>query len=257
MFLTEEEQKAYIKENYPEVTDSRINDNYWDIYCPKCKVVRGFDVVERGYTSQGTSSIHGIDFEAPRTIYFHCPVCRTYKMWILFSFSDKVEIGGKTKSVQKFYKVTSIPGEGLEEIDELPKEPPTLRTAYRQAIRAMDANAHVAAAAMFRRALQVITRDILGVPPSNLATELKATVGMEYNGVKITKSFADNAYIVKEAGNQGAHPDRDPDLLEFTQQDAEDLQKIFMELVSDLFVVPEAIKNARENFLKRRKIQHK
>jgi putative ABC transport system substrate-binding protein len=39
--------------------------------------------------------------------------------------------------------VTSIPGEGLEEIDELPADPPALRTAYRQAIRAMDANAHI------------------------------------------------------------------------------------------------------------------
>jgi hypothetical protein len=34
-----------------------------------------------------------------------------------------------------------LPSEGLEDIDELPTDPPSLRTAYRQAIRAMDANA--------------------------------------------------------------------------------------------------------------------
>jgi DNA invertase Pin-like site-specific DNA recombinase len=55
-----------------------------------------------------------------------------------------------------YFKVTSIPNEGLEEIDELPQNPPSLRIAYRQAIRATDANAQLAAAAMFRRALQVI-----------------------------------------------------------------------------------------------------
>jgi Domain of unknown function (DUF4145) len=93
----------------------------------------------------------------------------------------------------------------------------------------MDANALIAAAAMFRRALQVITRYLIGARPGNLANELNEVVGRPYNGVTITQNFADVGYIVKEAGNQGAHPDRDPDLLDFTAQDAEDLQRIFME----------------------------
>jgi hypothetical protein len=59
---------------------------------------------------------------------------------------------------------------------------------------------------------------------------------------------------VKEAGNQGAHPDKDPDLLDFAAQDAEDLQRIFMELVSELFIIPEATKKAKAEFLSRRKI---
>jgi hypothetical protein len=107
---------------------------------------------------------------------------------------------------------------------------------------------------MFRRALQVITRDLLGVKPGNLAAELRQVVGRNYNGITVTNTFAQVGYIIKEAGNQGAHPDEDPDLLEFTQQDAEDLQNIFMELVSDLFIVPEAIQKAKTDFLARRKI---
>jgi hypothetical protein len=43
-----------------------------------------------------------------------------------------------------YFKVTSIPNERLEEIDELPQNPPSLRIAYRQAIRATDANARLA-----------------------------------------------------------------------------------------------------------------
>jgi hypothetical protein len=118
----------------------------------------------------------------------------------------------------------------------------------------MDANAPLAAAAMFRRALQVVTRDVLGAKPGNLANELREVVGKEFNGVKITANFSDVGYIIKEAGNQGAHPDADPDLLTFTAQAAEDLQRVFLELVSDLFIVPAAIKKSREDFLARRKI---
>jgi uncharacterized protein DUF4145 len=109
-------------------------------------------------------------------------------------------------------------------------------------------------AAMFRRALQVITRDILGAKPGNLANELREVVGKNFNGVTITQNFADVGYIVKEAGNQGAHPDADTDLLNFTAQDADDLKAVFMELVGELFVVPAAIAKAKSEFLDRRKI---
>ena len=257
MFSSEEDQKLYIKENYPEITDSRIDDNHWDLFCSECKIVRGFQVISRGYTTNETeySQIVSTDFNAPMTMFFRCPVCKTYKMWLLFRLSE-IEKGedGKDYRVRRYYRITTIPGEGLEEIEELPKEPISLRVAYRQAIRSMDANAHIAAALMFRRALQIITRDILKVTPGKLANELKSAVGIKYNGVTITNDFSDIGYIVKEAGNQGAHPDKDPDLLNFTQEDAEDLQKIFLEIVSDLFIAPEAIKKAKEDFIQRRKI---
>jgi hypothetical protein len=118
----------------------------------------------------------------------------------------------------------------------------------------MDGGAYIAGALMFRRALQVITRNILNIQPSALANELKNAVGKTYNGVKITEDFGNTGYIIKEVANQAAHPDKDPDLLDFTEQDAKDLQNIFMELVSQLFVIPEGARKAREDFLRRRKI---
>jgi uncharacterized protein DUF4145 len=150
--------------------------------------------------------------------------------------------------------VTSLPSESLEDIQELPEDPPALRTAYRQAIRPTDANAHVAAAAMFRPALQVITRNLLGATPGNLANELREVVGKSFNGATITGNFGHVGYIVKEVGNWGAHPDGAPGLLYFTADDAEDLQRIFMELVSELFIIPAAVQKARSDFLARRKI---
>ena len=257
MFDTEENQIEYIKETYPEVTDSRINDDHWDLHCPNCKTTRGFQVVQRaeGRTESDQYGIYSVDMQAPRAIYFRCPVCKTYKQWIVFKITLIEErADGKRYNVTRYYRVASLPSEGIEDVDEIPADPPALRIAYKQAIRAMDANAHIAAAAMFRRALQVITRNILGASPGNLGNELKEVVGKKFNGVNVTNDFSDVGYIIKEAGNQGAHPDKDPDLLDFTAQDAQDLHKIFMELVTDLFIVPEATKKTRSEFLKRRKI---
>ncbi|MFA5086272.1 MAG: DUF4145 domain-containing protein [Candidatus Paceibacterota bacterium] len=254
MFSSKEEQFDYIKENYPEVTDKRIDGSHWDIYCPKCKKTCGFQLVTT-ITNMDKDPYYGsfdTDCYAPVALYFRCPICKTYKQWIIYKFSIRND---KKIFEHHFFKVTSLPSEGIEDIDAIPSDPPSLRIAYKQAIRSMDANAHIAAAAMFRRALQVITREILGATPGNLANELKEVVGKKYNGGVVSQDFSDIGYIVKEAGNQGAHPDEDPDLLEFTAQDAEDLQKIFMEIISDLFIIPEAVKKSKEEFLNRRKIK--
>jgi len=255
MFESAEDLWAYVRENYIEVTDSRIDENHWDLECTKCKITRGFQVIK--YDVAGTKNklynppSFTQDYDSPITYLFRCPVCKAFKQWIVY---EKLVVAGPNEIKHHCYRVTSLPSEGIEEIDELPVNPWSLRAAYRQAIRAMDANAPLAAAAMFRRAVQVITRDVLGAKPGNLATELAQVVGKLYNGVSVTSNFADVAYIVKEAGNQGAHPDSDQDLLNFTPQDASDLQHIFMELVSELFIVPAAAKKAKAEFLARRKI---
>lgn len=259
MFKSASDLITYVCESYPEVTDRRIDDDHWDLLCPHCKVVRGFQVIAHQAFGQHLRSYNSTYFRedhhvAPRVYFFRCPVCQAFKVWLVYEFDFKNEAD---KVFKRRFRVTSLPNEGMEEIAELPADPKALRVAYRQAVRAMDANAPLAAAAMFRRALQVITREILGAKPGNLANELTQVVGKSHNGATITQSFADVGYIVKEAGNQGAHPDRDPDLLDFTPQDAEDLQRIFMELVSELFIIPAAAKKAREDFLSRRKIEQR
>jgi hypothetical protein len=221
MFKSNDELTRYVAENYPEVTDYRIDDDHWDLECTQCKIVRGFQVVRRIISGsvEGVIDPHEYtrykkfesDFSAPITYLFRCPVCKSFKHWIVYERMT-ADASAKLKLQVRRFKVTSVPSEGLENIDELPEDPPALRIAYRQAIRSMDANAHLAAAAMFRRALQVITRQILGAP------------------------------------------DKNPDLLDFSPQDADDLQSIFMELVSDLFVIPAAMAKARLEFLARRKI---
>ena len=254
MFRSMDDQREYITVNFPEVTDQRMNDDHWDLLCTRCKVVRGFQLIKREVAGHSRPAHRQWveDFSAPKTYYFRCPVCAMYKIWVVFEI--RVPDADGDLGPTRYFRVTSIPSEGMEEIEELPEQPAALRTAYRQAIRSMDANAHLAAAAMFRRALQIITRDLIGATPGNLANELREIVGKTYNGAIITTDFSANGYIVKEAGNQGAHPDQDPDLLDFSPEDAADLQDIFMQLVSDLFIAPEAVKKAKAEFLGRRKI---
>jgi hypothetical protein len=249
MFKSYADLTKYVRENFPEVTDHRMDKEHWDLPCAACKVTRGFQLVSRAIQHH-RSSYHGaygmVDRLSPVTYHFRCPVCSSFKLWILYELTFKIKKQDDEQvDTTRYFRITSLPSEGLEDINELPEKPPELRTAYRQAIRAMDANAHIAAAAMFRRAVQVITRNLLGAKPGNLANELQEVVGKTYNGVTVTANFANVGYIVKEAGNQGAHPDKDPDLLDFTAQDAQDLQAIFMELVSELFVIPEATQRKR------------
>ena len=76
MFRTRDDEEAYIIETYPEVTDHRIDSNHWDLFCADCNIVRGFQVVKTSYTSE-SGQYGGILFDAPKTIYFKCPVCGT------------------------------------------------------------------------------------------------------------------------------------------------------------------------------------
>ena len=147
MFIDPEDLKRYVVENYPEVTDSRIDDDHWDLLCPFCKITRGFQVIKRDmsgvwsrrYSPPRDPGNFDRDFDAPYTCLFRCPVCKAFKQWIVYEI--ELRTAGQGDEVESHYfRVTSVPSEGLEEIDELPEDPPSLRTAYRQAVRSMDAN---------------------------------------------------------------------------------------------------------------------
>ncbi len=262
MFKSAADQAEYIRENFIKVTSKRISDRHWDMECIHCKVVRGFDVLTENFIQHRHFAKEGEELNLPTLYLFRCPVCRGMMQWIVYAVlpAKIVKTSGQavdTADLIEYYRAMSLPASGSDDIEELPADPPQLRKAYSQAVRAMDANAPLAAVPMFRRALQIITRDILGATPGNLAGELRKLVGKQFNGATITQDFSDVGYIIKEAGNQGAHPDKDIDLLDFTEQDARDLQEIFLSLVSELFVVPAAVKKTREAFLQRRKIPPK
>jgi len=249
MILSQDDFDQYVAETYPDVTDSLKSEHRLFEYCPYCKARMGLDVIRREYIYYLTERFDAPAEKRPDNNYpyicvFHCPDCKAERRWFLYRVNTRT------------YRIMSIPGDSGAEIEELPVDPPALRKAYSEAMRSFDANCPMAAAAMIRRALQVITRDILGAPQGNLGTELKWLRGKPNKlGLILSQDFHENAYIIKEAANQAAHPDEDPDLLSFTEEDARALNTIFLDLVSELFVVPEAERRAKEEMIKRRKIR--
>lgn len=249
MILSQDDFDDYVAETYPDVTEALEAKHRIFEYCPYCKARMGLDVLRREYICLPLKRLPDLpEVKKPDTAYpyiciFRCPDCRAERRWFLYEIDDRT------------YRIMSIPGDSGGEIDELPSDPPSLRKAYSESIRAFDANCPMAAAAMIRRALQVITRDILGALPGNLGAELKWLQGKPNKlGITLSQDFHDNAYIIKETGNQAVHPDQDPDLLSFTEEDARNLNTLFLDLVTDLFVVPEVTRRAKEEMIKRRKI---
>ncbi len=251
MFENGDEENTYIKDNFEDITASHVREDLWDLDCGKCGVVRGFHVERRSVTNEVTryGRQNQEDFYAPKTAYMRCPVCSAYK-YLIYIVIDQDDYSNR-----KDYKIAELPSERFHDIEALPEKPATLRKAFKEAVKAMDANAYCAAASMLRRALQVITREIGGAKPSTLGKELENLSGKKVNGVTFSQDFSSNGYLVKEAGNQGAHPDDDPDLLDFTQQDAKDLYRIFMTIVADLFIAPKAAEEAVARFKSSRKIK--
>ena len=259
--LTDAEFETYIIENFPDITDRFPDHDHVSGICTNCNRDVAFHITNYGVSHvllrqfPGTPPQKVSVPDRPRTIMFRCPIkgCGHFKLWIVVElelFNEATQ-----KNERHVFLLNSIPDEN-EEIQGIPDEPPQLKAAYKEAVRCLNAGAPMAAAAMFRRALQIITRDILKAKPGKLANELKQLKGATNPlGIPLTQDFSKNAYIIKEAGNQGAHPDNDPDLLSFDADDAEYLHEIFAEVVAEIFVAPAAAKQARDGFLKKRKIK--
>src|ERR1035437_11162341 len=117
MFYKNQDQVNYIIETYPEVTDHRVNDAHWDLHCPQCKTTRGFQVIEmsEGRIPTGYHGHYSVDSQAPQTIYFRCPVCKAYKQWIVYKIAHNEGEGGKPNWVNHYYRVASLPSEGIED----------------------------------------------------------------------------------------------------------------------------------------------
>jgi hypothetical protein len=84
MFKNSDELRVYVIENYPDVTDARIDDAHWDFERTNCKVTRGFQLTKRIHGMDNTSYNHVYqDTFAPTTYVFRCPVCHAFKQWTL------------------------------------------------------------------------------------------------------------------------------------------------------------------------------
>lgn len=238
----------YVIKHFPEVTKS-IRENEIIRDCATCQTNIAFQIVRKA------NSQMAVQYDAqdryviglPILYQLQCPGCKQFAVWIVYMFRSEGE--------QVYYRLLSLPGESGVEIPELPPDPPSLRLAYDEAIRGLEANNPMSASVMFRRALQVITRDILGAPRAKLHQELDwLTKNTNRLNLQLSLDFHSNAYIIKEVSNQGAHPDGDVDLIELTHDDSMALYQLFLEVVHEVFSIPAAREAARHQLMKRRKV---
>lgn len=254
MLFSKEEFDNYVISNYERIEEIHEDSKIFKDYCPKCNAIMGLDIEAKnvGATQQNFGRVvYKIppNWDLPFNLLLSCPICRAKKILFLYRISV-------SDNKHNLYKLYSIPELEDYAIPQLPPKPDSLKTTYEEAIKCLQFGAYRSSAAMFRRALQIIVRDILGSKEKWLASALKDLKGSKnLLGIILSSDFHQYSYIIKEAGNQAAHPDKDTDLLDFTKQDALDLRDIFLEIVNELFVNPAALKKAKENLMNTRKIK--
>ena len=247
-FANNESLIEYVIKRFRDVT-KQIKENEIVLDCTTCQTNIAFQIIQKEntqmvvrYASQGR---YLIGF--PIMYQLQCPGCKQLAVWIVYEF--------RSHNGTIYYRLLSLPGESGVEIPELPSEPPSLRLTFDEAIRGLEANNPMSACVMFRRALQIITRDILGAPRSKLHRELDwLTKNQNRLNLNLSWDFHSNAYIIKEVSNQGAHPDEDVDLIDLTHEDAKALYQLFLEVIHEVFSIPAAREATRQQLMKRRKI---
>lgn len=118
---------------------------------------------------------------------------------------------------------------------------PDVAEAYDEGMRCLSAHAPRAAAVMFRSALAYIVEDKaspVAKSKSNLHGKLKQ---MATDG-DLHPSVADWADHIRVTGNDGAHPDRNPDV---TYEKAEELAKLTRYMIQVTYEVDAQIRRAR------------
>ena len=117
---------------------------------------------------------------------------------------------------------------------------------------------YISATIMFRRAIQIIAKQILGAEGKTLFKQLEwLKENKNLMGIDLVDVFHDNAKLIKDIGNQGAHPDDDLELHIFSESDANGLYDLFIHLIHEIFVKPVKIKAIQEELKLSRKIGSK
>lgn len=166
--------------------------------CPHCLVTCRFTRV----TAAGRPVQVSVDTKPPAYIdddsdpsrtfeFFQCPNCCDVIVWMATWRTCMADRG-----LERVFPVRA---------DHPPAPtgtPPAIAKAYEEAVRVLPLSPN-AAAALARRALQTIMREVVGVPPGNVAAEINAARD------KLPEWLIDGLHRLRETGNFALHPDKD------------------------------------------------
>ncbi len=102
----------------------------------------------------------------------------------------------------------------------------------------------------------MIAKNVLGAKGKTLFNQLEwLKENANLLNIDLTELFHDNSQLIKDVGNQAAHPDDDITLQEFTKDDVNKLYDLFLIIVNEIFIKPEKIKKIQEELKEKRKLK--
>jgi len=256
----EKEFRKYIENNYPLViTSSKQSFNTETSgNCDFCKRDAFLKIHTKAYTDIYKHN------ELPRFIVtlIECPNCRNKSFVQLVQFSNQKSIKGENGGTQHtfeylFYRLYRIPVSDKEQINsDIPEKHTSLKKTINEANYCLSKGKYIASAIMFRRGIEILVKDILGAKGRTLFKKLEWLKSNE-NLLKIdlTEVFHENSKIIKNIGNQGAHPDDDITLHAFKKEDADGMHDLFLSIVYELFTKPKRMKALQEELKASRKLK--
>ncbi|RYY49988.1 MAG: DUF4145 domain-containing protein [Chitinophagaceae bacterium] len=254
--LSQQEFKDYIKNNYPPIFQNGNVDllQDWPGYCGNQSCNR--DVFFRIESKALKLALFQDTYPGFGNVVVTCPVCKK-KFFILAAIIAEA-LGAPGAKRYIYYELFRMPfHEDSFEIEEIPREYTSLRGTAAEAKYCLLHSKNIAAAIMFRRGIQILAKDVLGAPGgrTNLYKQLEWLKTNPNNlGIDLVDVFHENAQIIKDVGNQGAHPDDDESLHSFTKEDAEAMHDLFISIVYEVFIKPARLKALQEELRTSRKL---
>lgn len=275
--INKKEFIAYIQSNYEKIYEMEGEwqefQQEYDGFCDSCQRdvflrIRSRRYQHYGYNSEGIPTFliyliecprcNGKRFNQPVLLEVKTTTNKTGQIVDLENEEDFDEEDYSTKTHYELYQLYSIPTKEESFVNkDIPDIYSTLKKSVSEAMFGMTHGKYISSAIMFRRALQIIAKDILGAKGKTLYNQLEWLITNE-NALKVdlTNLFHDNSKLIKDVGNQGAHLDQDITLQDFTQNDVNNLHDLFLVIVNEIFIKPTKLKAIQEDLIKNRKIKN-
>lgn len=261
--LDKEEFNKFIKTNYEKIydTDEWVDfKDELDGFCEGCQKDVFFKIHSRSY--QHTNFIK-LRIPTFITYFIECPRCNRTRFINFVLLEENVYFGKDTFDEEiinkryELYQLYSIPTNDENFVcKDIPDNYETLKESVSEALYTMNHGKLISSAIMFRRSLQIIVKDILGAKGNTLFKQLEwLKVNTNLLSIDLTNLFHDNSKLIKDVGNQGAHPDDDITLQNFTKDDVNALHDLFLIIVNEIFIKPAKLKALQEELKKNRKLK--
>lgn len=254
-----DEFERYIKENYKLLFSADSRSVRTNDLPGKCDYCSREVYLKLGASWHGSTYNDGLPEFAH--LFIQCPSCERQ------SFISCIVIGRYEEDEEDpnddghyfrdMYKLYQVPTHDVEfELKDVPKNLTLFRTTIKEAKGCMDKGYYTASAIMYRRALQVLAKQVLGAKGRTLFKQLEwLKDNSNLLGVDLTVVFHDNTKLIRKVGNQGAHPEEDEELQTFSKKDTEALHDLLLVLISEVFTKPAMLKEVQDNLKSRRKLQ--